>query len=839
MSTPIDINAALKSSSRILNKRKTKYHIIGDTKPQCCPESTDHSGIDNTLLNSKDVAPKNNYMDMVPPDYDCEEVDLGKNFYIDTHMLLERSYCATSSLRQTTPYFFGVYDPNVAIRYNQDFDVSFPSFNQYEGDVLIQSMENSQNQQKEITESSGKPLPKDTVNDNFNDTIKNEQDKESQEKVEKNSIKVKSSNSDIWNEEGVDEREKIIDFWASLSEAERNRLIKLEKESVTKKMKEQQKHSCTCNICGRRRTAIEEELEMLYDAYYEELEKFTKHRGEHGDIDFFKSFGNQSSMLSLTDDLMKNEGKKFVEMMEKLADKKIRKDYGNFSEHPSNDDGECSQHDEQKFENAKSMFQMFAAKMFEQRILAAYKEKMVLEKQRKLIEEEEELNKLEQQKKESRQRKRDKKKQKKKQKQEEKKKKELEEKEQMDKLAQKQKEIEAQKLKEAEQLASKESKTEKTTSSTTKKKKKKKNKGTQQILVPMEPPKEPPTAIKKPQRHKAPKETKPSEVKVQQPMEYTEPSQINTSMPNKISLEEEERIIQEATELLLQTDSTPDNFEELTQSEYLDFVNDNSESINKTSSTILSKDDEVVVEPKRMLTDMNRKMLSAFESVRRYLLDRRHFTPLSAKIFWDEMTFYDASLRLTNESIITIHPFEFLREREYLGYIILGVVDNYFLNKPDTITLETLLITITNKEPVCLVCDRNLGNEIMRPCNHAVCSQCINSYKLSLQPIGQQPVKSNLSHCLVCKNRVDNYHSSNFSIHNPFIVGNSFELDPQWNDLRESFVDDFSKPKWTNSNNYDLIYNTPNYSLFENIPYESQTLADDPFFGPHMTIKDI
>ena len=39
-------------------------------------------------------------------------------------------------------------------------------------------------------------------------------------------------------------------------------------------MKEQQKHSCSCTVCGRKRTAIEEELEVLYDAYYEELEQY-------------------------------------------------------------------------------------------------------------------------------------------------------------------------------------------------------------------------------------------------------------------------------------------------------------------------------------------------------------------------------------------------------------------------------------------------------------------------------------------------------------------------------------------------------------------------------------
>lgn len=38
------------------------------------------------------------------------------------------------------------------------------------------------------------------------------------------------------------EREKIRDFWISLRDDERRALVKLEKEAVLKKMKEQQKH---------------------------------------------------------------------------------------------------------------------------------------------------------------------------------------------------------------------------------------------------------------------------------------------------------------------------------------------------------------------------------------------------------------------------------------------------------------------------------------------------------------------------------------------------------------------------------------------------------------------
>jgi len=81
----------------------------------------------------------------------------------------------------------------------------------------------------------------------------------------------------IWNTSTQQERQNIKDFWLSLSEEERKSLLKIEKEAVLRKMKQQQKHSCSCTVCGRKRTAIEEELEVLYEGYYEELEQYAHH----------------------------------------------------------------------------------------------------------------------------------------------------------------------------------------------------------------------------------------------------------------------------------------------------------------------------------------------------------------------------------------------------------------------------------------------------------------------------------------------------------------------------------------------------------------------------------
>lgn len=92
------------------------------------------------------------------------------------------------------------------------------------------------------------------------------------------SVMRRGQSDRIWNTSTEEERARIREFWLSLGEEDRKSLVKIEKEAVLRKMKEQQKHSCSCSVCGRKRTAIEEELEVLYDAYYEELETYAHHQ---------------------------------------------------------------------------------------------------------------------------------------------------------------------------------------------------------------------------------------------------------------------------------------------------------------------------------------------------------------------------------------------------------------------------------------------------------------------------------------------------------------------------------------------------------------------------------
>ncbi|CAK7199172.1 Stress response protein nst1 [Sporothrix eucalyptigena] len=363
----------------------------------------------------------------------------------------------------------------------------------------------------------------------------------------------------IWNTNSQEERQRIKEFWLDLSEDERKSLVKVEKDTVLKKMKEQQKMTCSCHFCGRKRTAIEEELEGLYDSYYEELEHYAndpagqqhhqqqrpaallpssnstsrfglhgshgshhhgrghahsyaqhhysqahpssapggshqpsrgrivEHAGEDDDEDDdeldeeygdddeeeeddeeevddeeddlsdedgeeeedippeeihrdyandFFNFGNSlqvhGGILTVADDLLKNDGRKFIEMMEQLAERRMAREedakdqyggpggrgyqgatgmngapYGHNHHIPSEeedygpddeeeedygsddeyDEEEDTMTEEQRMEEGRRMFQIFAARMFEQRVLTAYREKVSKERQQRLFDE--------------------------------------------------------------------------------------------------------------------------------------------------------------------------------------------------------------------------------------------------------------------------------------------------------------------------------------------------------------------------------------------------------------------------------------------------------------------
>jgi hypothetical protein len=86
---------------------------------------------------------------------------------------------------------------------------------------------------------------------------------------------ARPSTEDVWSPAKDDDSKQIKDFWLQLTDAERKSLLALEKDAVLKAMREtSQRQTCGCAICGRRRGAIEAELEYLYAQYFNDLVQY-------------------------------------------------------------------------------------------------------------------------------------------------------------------------------------------------------------------------------------------------------------------------------------------------------------------------------------------------------------------------------------------------------------------------------------------------------------------------------------------------------------------------------------------------------------------------------------
>ncbi|KNX49752.2 stress response protein NST1 [Cryptococcus deuterogattii R265] len=316
----------------------------------------------------------------------------------------------------------------------------------------------------------------------------------------------------IWTQSSAEDRENIRVFWLGLSEAERRDLLRIEKDAVLKKMKEQHRHSCGCAVCGRKKVNIEMELDQLYEQYYDELRSYAAeqrvaanglrpppngagpfpgsvevdangtvtqydHRApelhdhdpddldgeeseeydddddyadddelddddigtDEADVgdeideppppppvthrqqprrppvkassrseggDDFLSFGSnlatiKGGILTIADDMLKNDGTKFLEMMEQLAIRRSVREEQNLRDMQEETDEEEEEEDDdesrdepmtekERAEEGKRMFQIFAARMFEQRVLQAYRERVAKQREEQLLRELEE-----------------------------------------------------------------------------------------------------------------------------------------------------------------------------------------------------------------------------------------------------------------------------------------------------------------------------------------------------------------------------------------------------------------------------------------------------------------
>ncbi|KAL3897497.1 MAG: hypothetical protein SGCHY_003373 [Lobulomycetales sp.] len=159
-------------------------------------------------------------------------------------------------------------------------------------------------------------------------------------------------NPNVWQQAGSSEREGLRSFWRSLPPADRKALLILDKSHVISRIKQQQRQACSCSVCGRKRSVVEDELEALYDAYYSELESAAPvarliHNApatpkittttvndttttivvNPNPLDSLAEFGSsltvQNGVLTVTDSFLSNDGQKFLTLMDLLADRKL------------------------------------------------------------------------------------------------------------------------------------------------------------------------------------------------------------------------------------------------------------------------------------------------------------------------------------------------------------------------------------------------------------------------------------------------------------------------------------------------------------------------------------
>ncbi|KAJ2690249.1 Stress response protein nst1, partial [Coemansia sp. RSA 1285] len=80
---------------------------------------------------------------------------------------------------------------------------------------------------------------------------------------------------DIWIFKNFTEQRGVRKFWLSLHDTDRQALLLVEKHVVISRIRNHQNFSCPCNVCTRKREAIEFELMSLYDSYYKSVQKNT------------------------------------------------------------------------------------------------------------------------------------------------------------------------------------------------------------------------------------------------------------------------------------------------------------------------------------------------------------------------------------------------------------------------------------------------------------------------------------------------------------------------------------------------------------------------------------
>ena len=239
----------------------------------------------------------------------------------------------------------------------------------------------------------------------------------------------------IWDDNELTYYRRLREFWSTLCVDDRIEIASLEKESVVLKMKEQQRITCNCDCCTQERREFETDVEECFALYHDELIRVDM-RNDYGDkitqmpleectlndteFVFYWSLSSDGHQICVSPELVEG-GALFIDLLESSQfdegdEDFYDRDFEDIQE--ATDDLTEVQLSLARLLVGRKFFQTFIARMFEERLNVAYREKLAYDKQQKLIAEEEEEERLRKVRDENRQlarqRKRDRKKEQKK-----------------------------------------------------------------------------------------------------------------------------------------------------------------------------------------------------------------------------------------------------------------------------------------------------------------------------------------------------------------------------------------------------------------------------------------
>jgi hypothetical protein len=66
--------------------------------------------------------------------------------------------------------------------------------------------------------------------------------------------------------------EELKEYWLSLPSSEKKEMLRTERQSVFKLIKDHQKITCNCSVCARKRQIVDKELQGLYETYFDGID---------------------------------------------------------------------------------------------------------------------------------------------------------------------------------------------------------------------------------------------------------------------------------------------------------------------------------------------------------------------------------------------------------------------------------------------------------------------------------------------------------------------------------------------------------------------------------------